>query len=319
MRSKSSLEILKALGVPGSSGYFPTGDDSKGFFPNGRVQDSYDPEALKIGPQKDFIIGTNENEGTFMLHFISSNIFPAKSKPKVSNLEQLQDAFFEELEKPRKLRVNSTKASDDSILSAAPVEVSNSGQAHLLKPLFKTKASLLDRFIPKSHVKVLDNGTVIGNTTEYSKEAEFGQALGMLISDVLFLCPARVLARTLSGAGRNVYVYMYGHRSKMSQWHEWMNVTHHDEVEFVFGRPLRLADVYSGKDIEMSQRLIKTWSHFAYTGQLLDQLGIVWPKYGEEENNYITLMPDSARVGQRLHDRMCNLYETIIMSHLKDN
>lgn len=322
MRQKSSLEILKAMGAPGNSGFFPTGNDPKGFFPNGQIMDSFDGENLKIGPQKDYLIGTNTDEGTFMLHYGMSSLFPARSEPKVSSIEALKAALQAEIDRSTRLQAelakeqlrNSTKLD----IQSASGTGNGGAQAHLYKPLLRTSTSVLEGFMPKSHVRVLDNGTVVGNTTAYSKEAEFGKAVGSLISDIIFLCPARTLARTLSEAGRNVYSYLYSHRSSLSQYHPWLGVTHHDEVEFVFGRPLRLADVYSGKDIEMSQRLMKTWSHFAYTGQMMDQMGVKWPKYGEEDNNYMNLATNEASVGQRYHDRVCNVYDTVISVHLQD-
>lgn len=323
MRRKSSLEILKAMGVPGNAGFFPTGNDAKGFFPNGPIMDSFDPENLKIGPQKDYLIGTNTDEGTFMLHYGMPSLFPARGTPKVSSIEALKTAIQEGIERAAKRAGESTKANANNNtkldIQSASGDQNGGAQAHLYKPLLRTSTSVLEGFMPKSRVQVLENGTVLGNSSLYSKEAEFGKNVGSLITDIIFLCPARSLARTLSEAGRNVYSYLYAHRSSLSQYHPWIGVTHHDEVEFVFGRPLRLADVYSGKDIEMSQRLVKIWSHFAYTGQMLDQLGVKWPKYGEEDNNYMILAANEASVGQRYHDRVCNVYDTVISVHLHDS
>lgn len=316
LRNKSSLEILKAMGVPGSSGFFPTGNDRKGFFPDGFIADSYDPENLKVGPQKDYLFGINLDEGTFFLLHGMPSMFPPKSLPKVDTVDALKAGLAQEMERRSKIQV-STNASE--LMSASGSKGAGGPQAHLYKPLLRTSSSILENFMPKSQVRVLENGTVVGNTTSWSKPAEFGKNIGSLITDIIFLCPARALARTLSEAGRNVYFYLYTHRSSLSQYHEWLGVTHHDEVEFVFGRPLRLADVYSGKDIEMSQRMIKSWAHFAYTGQMMDQIGVKWPKYGDEDNNYMILNADKATTGQRYHDKVCNIYETVISVHLQDN
>lgn len=322
MRRKSSLEILKAMGAPGNAGFFPTGNDAKGFFPNGPIMESFDPDNLKIGPQKDYLIGTNTDEGTFMLHYGMPALFPAKAPPKVNNIEALKVAIQKEIEKMARESVSVSSKSNSSAITeiqSASGTQTGGAQAHLYRPLLKTSTSVLEGFMPKSRVQVLENGTLIGNTTaNWSRETEFGKNVGSLITDIIFLCPARSLARTLSEANRNVYFYLYAHKSSLSQYHDWVGVTHHDEVEFVFGRPLRLADVYSGKDIEMSQRLIKIWSHFAYTGQALDQYGVQWPNYGPEDNNYMILTPDVASIGQRYHDRVCNVYDNIISVHLQD-
>jgi len=323
MRNKTSLEILKAMGAPGNAGFFPTGNDIKGFFPHGNIMESFDLENLKVGSHKDFLIGTNTDEGTFMLHYGMPSLFPAKEQPKVDNIEALKDALrseFRRISQEEAAISSITNGSSITELRSASGTQTRGAQAHLYKPLLKTSTTLLESFMSKSRTRISNNGTSSENaTTEWNKETEFGKNVGTLISDILFLCPARSLAKTLSQSGRNVYFYLYAHRSSMSQYHDWIGVTHHDEVEFVFGRPLRLADVYSGRDIEMSQRLMKTWSYFAYTGKALDQLGLSWPKYGDEENNYMILEPDGASIGQRYHDRFCNIYENVISVHLQDS
>lgn len=316
LRNKSSLEILKAMGVPGSSGFFPTGDDQKGFFPNGFITDSYDPENLKIGPQKDYLFGVNLDEGTFFLIHGMPSMFPSKSLPRVDNIDGLKAGLALEMERRSKLQLS---ANASELMSASGSKNGGGPQAHLYKPLLRTSSTILENFMSKSQSRVPENGTVVGNNTLRNKQAEFGRNIGSLITDIIFLCPARAFARTLSEAGRNVYFYLYTHRSSQSQYHDWLGVTHHDEVEFVFGRPLRLADVYSGSDIEMSQRMIKSWAHFAYTGQMMDQIGVKWPMYGDEDNNYMVLNGHKATTGQRYHDKVCNIYETVISVHLQGN
>lgn len=319
MRNKSSLEILKAMGAPGNAGFFPTGNDLNGVFPNGPITDSFDPDNPKVGDQKDYLLGTNTDEGTFMLHYGMPSVFPSKEPPRVDNVEALKEILTRQIEQTSSIsELKQVNKSTNEIQSASG-ENGGGAQAHLYKPLLRTSSSILESFMPKSPIRVLENGTVTGNTTVYSKEAEFGKNIASLITDIIFLCPARSLARTLSEHGRNVYFYLYTHRSSLSQYHSWLGVTHHDEVEFVFGRPLRMADVFSGKDIEVSQRIIKTWSHFAYTGQMLDQLGVSWPKYDADEGNYMILAHDRASIGQRYHDKVCNIYDTVISVHLTDN
>lgn len=321
MRNKTSLEILLAMGAPGNAGFFPTGNDAKGFFPNGPVMESFDADAPKVGPQKDVLIGTNTDEGSFMLHYGMPRLFPAKSAPLVSSIETLKAAIVDEIDKMSReaeQKVNSTSHSGLPTEVRVATSANGGAQSHLYKPLLKTSTSVLEGFMPKTNVRVLENGTVVGNTTAYSKEAEFGKGVASLITDIIFLCPARALARTLAEHRRNVYFYLFGHKSSLSTYHDWIGVTHHDEVEFVFGRPLRLADTYTGQDVEMSQRLIKAWAQFARTGTMPDQLGVKWPKYDTENNQYMTLMADKASVGERYHDRVCNIYETVISVHLQD-
>lgn len=349
LRNRSSLEILKAMGAPGNSAFFPTGNDQAGFFPNGLINESFDPNDLKIGPQQDYLIGTNTDEGTFMLHYGLPKIFPAKETPLVDNMDQLREKLMVELESNSrkqkhemqamsqrsnnsslsplelslndKTRTTSVSASREELQSASG-DNGGGAQGHLFKPLLRLRSSLVERFMNRANTNKTDK---IDNSLSQSdrlsaKRADFGRNIAHLISDIIFLCPSRTMARTLSENKRNVHFYLYGHRSSNSQYHPWIGVTHHDEVEFIFGRPLRMADTYSGDDIDMSQRMIKIWSHFAHTGKVPKQMNnIEWPQYGIDDNNYMLLETRNASVGQRFHDSFCNLYETVISVHLQDN
>lgn len=317
LRSKSSLEILKALGAPGNSGFFPTGNDANGFFPNGPIMDSFDPDNLKVGPQRDYLIGTNTHEGTFMLHYGLPSIFPARGPPQVDNIERLRELITNQLEQNNRISQNRQE------LQSASGDNGGGAQGHLFKPLLRLKSSLLERFMNRKEETAAPTTTIINNNTNELSEAgkrssAFGRSIASLVSDIIFLCPSKSLAKTLAETKRNVFFYLFGHRSSVSQYHPWMGVTHHDEVEFVFGRPLRMADSYSGEDIEMSQRMIKIWSQFAHTGKVGPVGETNWPNFDTDEHSYIRLEARNATVGHRYHDSFCNLYESIISVHLQD-
>jgi len=55
-------------------------------------------------------------------------------------------------------------------------------------------------------------------------------------------------------------------RTSTNVWGEWMGVMHGDEVEYVFGHPLNKSLTYNEKERELSYRIIKHFSQFAYTG-----------------------------------------------------
>lgn len=313
MRNKSSLNILEAMGPPGSSGFFPSGNDLDGFFPNGPIMDSFDADNLRIGPQKEFLIGVNPDEGTFMLHYGMPSLFPSESEPRVSNIEELKEALNKEIE--RMSATMSTFATNTNNNNNTSNKNNNDQQqqsedthAHLYKPFLRTSSGMINNIMPKY------NGSSFW--PPLSVASTFGKGVANLITDIIFTCPARAMATTLSEAKRSVYFYLFNHRSSQTQYHPWMGITHHDEVEFVFGRPLRMADTYNGPDIEMSQRMIKIWSHFAYTGQMLTQFNSTWPKYGPEDNYYMELNADHVNVGSRYHDKVCNIYDTVISVHL---
>lgn len=87
-----------------------------------------------------------------------------------------------------------------------------------------------------------------------------------------------------------------------------MGVPHGDEYLFVFGYPLRYPFKFSGDDIEMSKRMMASWSHFARTGKMLPQLGTEWPKFNAQSRQYVQLESRNVRVGSKLHDEVCALF-----------
>lgn len=90
--------------------------------------------------------------------------------------------------------------------------------------------------------------------------------LYQVIGGLAFTCPVASFAEGLTTRGKTVYQYEFGYRSSATPWGEWMGVTHGDEYIFTFGHPLRYPSRYSKEDMEVSQRMIHIWSHFAKTG-----------------------------------------------------
>ncbi|CAG2171018.1 unnamed protein product [Oppiella nova] len=97
-------------------------------------------------------------------------------------------------------------------------------------------------------------------------------------------CPTIYLADELVARNKTVYMYLYDHRPKSSQFGEWLGTVHYTDVPFVFGYPLRRTETHSKLDIEFSKRIMKNWSHFAKTGKVLSQMDVDWPQYGEQNS-----------------------------------
>lgn len=91
--------------------------------------------------------------------------------------------------------------------------------------------------------------------------------LSTLIGDFLFKCPVIKFANALTQwQNQNITVYMYYFTERSGLLPQWIGSSHFEEVQFVFGLPLRYQNLYSKKQIEFSRRIIKTWTHFAKTG-----------------------------------------------------
>ena len=83
-------------------------------------------------------------------------------------------------------------------------------------------------------------------------------------------CPTIFLADEMAARNKSVYMYLYEHRPKSSQYGEWLGTVHYSEVPFVFGYPLRRPELFSELDMEFSKRIMKSWAHFAKTGYIIE-------------------------------------------------
>jgi carboxylesterase type B len=94
------------------------------------------------------------------------------------------------------------------------------------------------------------------------------QSLVDLIGDSLFICPSVYLAESLSQVSVcKVFYYHFTHIKQFdNHWGEWMGSPHFDDVQYVFGYPLRYPSKYSDKERELSLNLINSWTSFARNG-----------------------------------------------------
>lgn len=95
---------------------------------------------------------------------------------------------------------------------------------------------------------------------------KWAQTVADLFSDMMFVCPLQEFAVKLNSYNVRTFMYLFGQRAANVEWGEWMTVTHHDEVAFIMGYPLRYPQLYSEDDVAISRLMIRTWTHFAKTG-----------------------------------------------------
>lgn len=130
-----------------------------------------------------------------------------------------------------------------------------------------------------------------------------------VLGDMSFICPMNELADQLTSLSKDVYLYIYSHQSPNSPWGSWFGPTLHDEVPLVFGTPLRYPLKYSGKDIDMSKRLMKIWTNFAKTGNVLPQFDVEWPKYTDKNKIYMILNSNSSQIKSNLSQTTCESFK----------
>lgn len=122
----------------------------------------------------------------------------------------------------------------------------------------------VDGGFPATQAKSMAAILLNGNATDTSEN--WARKIGSVFGDIMFVCPSARFADKFAHLNRTVYMYILSHRSQSTVWGSWMGVTHHDELNYVFGVPLRYPNMFDGEDINFSKRLMKTWTHFARTG-----------------------------------------------------
>ncbi|XP_049275293.1 acetylcholinesterase [Rhipicephalus sanguineus] len=86
------------------------------------------------------------------------------------------------------------------------------------------------------------------------------------VGDVLEACPMSQLAEQLHASKNRVYAYVLGYRPMYSSWTDETEAVHFDDMELVFGVPLRPGSPSSQLDKQWSRTMIHVWSTFARTG-----------------------------------------------------
>ncbi|KAL1437994.1 hypothetical protein MTO96_048451 [Rhipicephalus appendiculatus] len=102
-------------------------------------------------------------------------------------------------------------------------------------------------------------GAVLDPTAD---EESYQEAVG----DVLEACPMSQLAEQLHASKNRVYAYVLGYRPMYSSWTDETEAVHFDDMELVFGVPLRPGSPSSQLDKQWSRTMIHVWSTFARTG-----------------------------------------------------
>ncbi|GBM67621.1 Acetylcholinesterase-1 [Araneus ventricosus] len=84
--------------------------------------------------------------------------------------------------------------------------------------------------------------------------------------DYTILCHTVYFAESYAEKGNHVYFYFFVNRPSSSEWAPWMGTTDFDEVEFVFGRPVREPRNYPLTETRLSIKLPDICIHFANYG-----------------------------------------------------
>lgn len=86
------------------------------------------------------------------------------------------------------------------------------------------------------------------------------------IGDYLQICPTTYYGHVYSKFNNSVYYYYFTHRPSNSYWPEWLGTAHFDEVEFIFGIPLRFPEKFTSEEVSFSRTMMDIWLTFSKTG-----------------------------------------------------
>ncbi|GBM76694.1 Acetylcholinesterase-1 [Araneus ventricosus] len=84
--------------------------------------------------------------------------------------------------------------------------------------------------------------------------------------DRTILCVTVYFAESYAERKNNVYFYFFSHIPSNTAWSSYVGVAHTDEIQFVFGRPIRKSLLYEPVEVELSSKMIKVWTNFAKNG-----------------------------------------------------
>ncbi|KAH7970281.1 hypothetical protein HPB49_002245 [Dermacentor silvarum] len=121
------------------------------------------------------------------------------------------------------------------------------------------------------------------------------------VGDVLEACPMSELAEQLQAWQNRVYVYVLGYRPSYTSWKDENETVHFEDMELIFGMPLRPGVSSSDKDREWSRTMIGIWATFARTGRAPQVRDAKWSQYDSSHPTLMKLGPKD--VGERSDDK----------------
>jgi para-nitrobenzyl esterase len=135
-----------------------------------------------------------------------------------------------------------------------------------------------------------------------SPDVDAYQALVTLMTDVMFRCPSRGLARMLQSQGTPVYLYSF---EQGSAWHA-------EEMTYVFGYDYLLFGVVPPVE-SLVDAVQRYWTNFAYRGDPNGEGLMMWPRYDLAGDHHMTLV-DPPAAGSGHARAACDLWDNYLAS-----
>ncbi|XP_055926465.1 acetylcholinesterase-1-like isoform X1 [Argiope bruennichi] len=124
--------------------------------------------------------------------------------------------------------------------------------------------------------------------------------------DYARVCPSVYMAESVAKKENTVLYYYFVHRTSSAPWAPWVGVPHSDEIQYVFGFPLRYPSNYTESEQLLSLQMIKVWTSFAKSGP--KDLLKSWPQYTRQHHYYFTFGNSLKYEGTGPHLRNCEFF-----------
>lgn len=173
-------------------------------------------------------------------------------------------------------------------------------------------------FLPSTVAKAVYNLYVGAlRETEYHRlRSEFGQAIG----DAFLRCPEVFFGEKLSQHKSHVYYYNMVYNSETdTHLDHWLGLTHFEDVQYVFGTPLRDCPPrnYSSIDAYFSKHIMDIWVTFAKTGVPPIVQGDAWPLFDAADHKVVVLDHNSTRVETLQQLERCRFWGSIFKPNIQ--
>ncbi|XP_075547656.1 acetylcholinesterase-like [Dermacentor variabilis] len=132
--------------------------------------------------------------------------------------------------------------------------------------------------VARHYISTLFPNSAINLSTD-----EILQTLSHSFGDPVFVCSTNLWGEQLARRGHDVYRYVYGHRTPLGIWDEWMGVVHTDDLPYMLGSVATLKENLRAKrwgdlpewfrnynatsaELSFSMNLVKSLGAFVKTG-----------------------------------------------------
>lgn len=86
------------------------------------------------------------------------------------------------------------------------------------------------------------------------------------LGDIFYTCPLYSFAKLVASLGNVVHGYLFDHKASFTLLPDVPGVPRMEELDFLFGKPLRNAAVGTPEEKDLSRSMINIWTTFAKTG-----------------------------------------------------